>query len=170
MVASATHRLLMLTLTEPDSKADEFGGTIDRLLDWFNRLTHRRLWNRALLHWFRALEVTPARTGTYPRISTSCWWCISTQARRSTSAKLNGERCGRRAFGQPAVRSSTFGWTESPGEVAKYVTKPGHILSSMAMASGRAIPTGYPSLCARQSAPSSLGRGGRSKADLTEER
>ena len=47
----------MLTLTEPNSRADEFGGSIDRLLAAFTRLTKSSRWKRAIPHRFRALEV-----------------------------------------------------------------------------------------------------------------
>jgi hypothetical protein len=55
----------MLGLSEPNAGADEFGGSIDRLLKAFTRLTQRLRWKRAVVHWSRALEVTPGRMGTY---------------------------------------------------------------------------------------------------------
>jgi Replication protein len=45
-----THKTLMLTLTEPNSEAETFAGSIDRLLEAFNRLTKRRRWKRAEEH------------------------------------------------------------------------------------------------------------------------
>src|SRR5262249_19393332 len=60
-----TLRMLLLTLTEPNSSWEDFGGAIGRLQVAIGRLMRMKRIRAVVRHWFRALEVTCPRPGQF---------------------------------------------------------------------------------------------------------
>jgi len=58
-------RMLLLTLTEPNSSWDDFGSAIGRLLSAIGKLMRYKRVQAAVKHSFRALEVTCPRPGEF---------------------------------------------------------------------------------------------------------
>lgn len=56
-------RYIFLTLTVKDCVGSELGQTITRLVKAWSKLTRNRRFERAVLGWFRALEITAKTTG-----------------------------------------------------------------------------------------------------------
>lgn len=111
--------------------AETFGGSIDRLLEAFNRLTKRRRWKRAVTHWFRALEISPGRNGTYhPHFHVLLVVPAEYFDPNSPLYILQDEwrRMWQEALRTTERRIVDVRVKEDPGEVAKYVTKPGAYL------------------------------------------
>jgi hypothetical protein len=126
-----THRLLMLTLTEPNASAEDFGASIARLLAAFARLTKRRRWKRAVRHWFRALEVSPGRGGTYHGHFHVLLVVPAEYFDPGSSLYISHDewrQMGERSLRAAGRRIVDIRVTENATEVAKYVTKPGAYL------------------------------------------
>ena len=105
-------------------------------------VTPMRVWPP---HWFRAFEVTPGRTGTYHphfhvllMVSAKYFEPGSLSYIAQAEWHVVWEQC-LRADGGRIVDTRL---TENPGEVAKYVTRPGAYLKFAGAADVGAIPNG----------------------------
>jgi hypothetical protein len=124
-------RMLLLTLTEPNSSWDDFGRAIGRLQSAISRMMRYKRVLAAVKHSFRALEVTCPRPGEFhPHFHVLLVVPAAYLEADSPLYIAQEDWAGmwRRALGVESKRIIDIRVTENPGEVAKYVTKPGGYL------------------------------------------
>jgi hypothetical protein len=131
--ANSAHRVIMLTLTVPNVDDPEFEELIGKLLKGFERLSKYTRFRAAVEHWFRALEIAPGRKGKkrwHPHIHVLL---VVSEEYFDPKSDLYIPHAEWRAMWERAVQSQDRRIVDirirnDPGEVAKYVTKPGAYL------------------------------------------
>jgi plasmid rolling circle replication initiator protein Rep len=124
-------RMLLLTLTEPNSSWNDFGSAIGRLLSSIGKLMRYKRVQAAVKHSFRALEVTCPRPGEFhPHFHVLLAVPGAYLEPHSPLYITQVERAAmwRKALCADGKRIIDIRVTENHGEVAKYVTKPGGYL------------------------------------------
>jgi plasmid rolling circle replication initiator protein Rep len=128
----STHRHFLLTLTVPNTLGEDFDVSIDELLKAFGRLSRYARFKAAVVHWFRALEVSAGRDGVtlHPHFHVLL---VIDEPYFDAQSRLyiaHAEWCAmwERALRATSPRVVDIRVTDNPGEVAKYVTKPGAYL------------------------------------------
>jgi plasmid rolling circle replication initiator protein Rep len=124
-----THRHLLLTLTVPNTgRGADLDASIDELLKAFGRFSRYARFRAAVVHWFRALEVSPGRDGVSLHPHFHILLVIDEPYFDPSSGLYipHAEWCAmwERALRATGHRVVDIRVTDNPGEVAKYVTKP----------------------------------------------